>query len=708
MKSVVGGACRLCLLGMFFAATAAHAADAIPLAVEPQKSNQLELRELADGQIEITTAGSDPFMVLKPFDVEKVPADCTVLAFEYFAPEGVDGLTVYYGPPINAHKQLAAGGLQKSQSWQPYAIDLHNLSDGKWTTASNLLRLDFGHKAGVAFRLRNLHLRRLTAEEARSQAERDAERNAKLAVETRINAFYQAEFSCRVTDVSVTEKHVVVRGHTDPANHARLVEIQPHVSISSPATIQNGEFFLDDRNGITDVGELKAGAPFETRLPRRVGDKDRTTSRWAVAERTQDNRWKLRSHWKYATDLSDAAANDLPPQIPKGVKGMGGVSARFPLEELVALGVHNITVNIALTSLMDTTSRRGWIPFTHGGRTWYVNRRLLSSYDKLIRFAAENEIVVSGILVVPFSDRDFGKLLVHPEADRAGHYAMPNFTSPEGVAAYEAVIEFLAQRYAAAGLPHGRIANWIIHNEVGFGWEWTNMGSQPPMVYMDHYLRSMRLVHNVVRRHDPHARVFISLTHHWNTPTDASWRSYSNVELLQRLIESSRSEGDFAWGVAFHPYPQNLRRPDAWNDARLTDDFKTPQITPKNIAVLDRWMHQPQMRDADGNVRGVLLSEQGFNTPDYSDESQRLQAAGLVYMWRQMRGLKSIEAFHNHRWVDHPNEGGLLLGLRKLPSAGKPYGAKKFAWEIYKVLDTPGEAEAVRFADQLIGQPRSP
>ena len=311
-------------------------------------------------------------------------------------------------------------------------------------------------------------------------------------------------------------------------------------------------------------------------------------------------------------------------------------------------------------------------------------------------------MIASAIVLIPFGDTDFARLLIHPAADRAGHYAMPNFTSSASVAAYEAVMDFLAQRYTAPGSPHGRIANWIIHNEVGYGWEWTNMGHQPPMLYMDHYLRSMRLVHNVTRRYDPHARVFISLTHHWNNPTEPDWRSYSNRDLIERLVASSRIEGDFAWGVAYHPYPQNLRRPDAWNDTQVTSDFTTPLITPKNISVLDRWMHRSEMRDAEGKVRGVLLSEQGFNTPDYSQESQRLQAAGYAYMWRQLRGLRSIEAFHNHRWIDHPHEGGLLLGLRTLPSVEKPFGEKKLGWHIYQALDTPREAEMTRFVDTIL------
>ncbi|HUF62291.1 MAG TPA: DUF5722 domain-containing protein [Verrucomicrobiales bacterium] len=151
-----------------------------------------------------------------------------------------------------------------------------------------------------------------------------------------------------------------------------------------------------------------------------------------------------------------------------------------------------------------------------------------------------------------------------------------------------------------------------------------------------------------------------------------------------------------------HPYPQSLFHADAWNDALPTDNFDTPLITPKNIAVLDRWMHRPEML-FEGRLRTVLLSEQGFHTPDYSAASQRLQAAAFVYLWRKLRGLKSVEAFHNHRWVDHPREGGLKLGLRTLPADG-PYGNPKLSWEIYQALDTPEEASKTAFAREVMGE----
>ena len=74
-------------------------------------------------------------------------------------------------------------------------------------------------------------------------------------------------------------------------------------------------------------------------------------------------------------------------------------------------------------------------------------------------------------------------------------------------------------------------------------------------------------------------------------------------------------------------------------------------------------------------------------------------------MWRQMRGLASIEAFHNHRWVDHPDEDGLLLGLRRLPAAGGNYGEKKIAWDVYRALDTGDEQRATRCVESLLEGP---
>src|SRR5690606_28993610 len=118
---------------------------------------------------------------------------------------------------------------------------------------------------------------------------------------------------------------------------------------------------------------------------------------------------------------------------------------------------------------------------------------------------------------------------------------------------------------------------------------WTNMGEQPLPRYLETYMRSARLVYHTARLRDPHARVFVSLTHHWSKRS-AGMGAYRVRDLVELFAEMSRAEGDFEWGLAYHPYPRDLRNPDTWNDRDVTGDFETPYITPKNLEILPAYL----------------------------------------------------------------------------------------------------------------------
>ncbi len=718
----------------------------VPLQFATNHVNQLSLVAENDGAFSFKTLGEDPFILLAPFMAETASADDQVLAFEYFCPDGINGLEIYYGPPIRAGQSLSAGEMGRAESWQPFAVNLNDASSGQWSAKFNLLRLDFGRRSGVELRIRNLRLRPPNTTELESVAERERIRERKRQAAKMVTDYLGADLPVRIESVVVDAENIHIGGRVigEVTGDFRLIEAQPWQELWKGdipvASSTSGSSLLTSATTI-----VLQDRRFVTSVPRFVWERDRITSRWAVVQKQPDDSWLLVSHYVYPTDLTAACENpDLDHKTADSVKGMGGVWANDILDELVELGVKHITDNMWISGAFADLAKPGWNSFQHNGRNWWVDPVFVNGHDRLIKFATDNGIVVSAIILVGFGDKGFAGLLQHPEADRAGQYAMPNLTIPEGVAAYEAAIYFLARRYAQPGDPHGRISNWILHNEVDYGWEWTNMGAQLMPVFLDTYIRSMRIVHNIARQFNPHARTFISLTHNWEKQEDPSWKTYSPKRLLGMLAKFSRVEGDFEWGVAYHPYPQSLFKSDAWNDTLPTDGFDTPLITPKNIAVLDRWMHRSEMlfhdkvgtvapgdpltnpdelnfseqkenNDAraaalgetrpvgDGKVRGVMLSEQGFHTDDYSEESERLQAAAFVYMWHQMRGLESIESFQNHRWVDHPHEGGLKLGVRTLPTEGRPYGEKKFGWEIYKVLDTPEEDAATGFAKEIIG-----
>ncbi len=209
-------------------------------------------------------------------------------------------------------------------------------------------------------------------------------------------------------------------------------------------------------------------------------------------------------------------------------------------------------------------------------------------------------------------------------------------------------------------------------------------------------MRSARLMYYTARLRDPHARVFISLTHHW-TKTSSGIGTYQVREMLDLFAEMGRGEGDFEWGVAYHPYPQDLRNPNTWEDSEVTGDFETPYITPRNIEVLPAYLAQEPFLYRGEVPRAILFSEQGFNTPTLSEEDQKRQVAGLIYTFRKLRNMPTVEAWHLHRYQDMPDrEGGLRLGIID------EHGNRKLGWDAYAAIGTDREAIYAAMADELL------
>ncbi len=665
----------------------------VELRLNPSTAHNIQVLEDAKGVYDLATTGGDPYVSTVPLTAPLNPAQHSVLSFEYFCPDGINDFTVHFGPPISAANSASAGALPKAETWVAASINLAEKNPANWKGRVTTFRLDPGTKAGVRLQLRNLQIRPPNAEERKGAQEVEAERAAKQAAARQLNEYLATDFPAQVGEVVVTPEEIKISGTLPAGGEYLLAEI----------ALQEEPWRMKDFEGATSL-EAGPGGSFSVTLPRRTDHGDRLLSRWAVVRRAAaGGLLELASHGVFPTDVSALAVQGSPWPEPDTKKGMGGVSEDDPLPELVELGVKHITVNVAIDSLIALDAPKNALAHEVDGKTWYFKRGPVARLDRTVEFGTQHGMVVSAIILAGFpADPELRRQLIHPESTSPGIYGMPNLTTAEGVQIYAAVLDFLARRYAAADGPHGLISNWIMHNEVDYAWTWSNMGEQPMELFMDTHVRSMRTAYLIARQANSHARVFLSLTHSWNKEGPEG-RSYSPRALVDRLAEYSKAEGDFEWGLAYHPYPQSLFNADAWNDTVVKFSFDTPMITIKNIEVLDAYLRQPRMLYKGEKVRGVLLSEQGYNTKDYSEDAQKLQAAAFVYTWHKIRPLSTVEAFQNHRWIDHPKEGGLLLGLRTLPGADHPHGEKKLAWKVFQALDTPEEGVATAFAKTIIG-----
>lgn len=669
--------------------------ETVPLELDLEKTNDVKVRRLENGEYEIITTGGDPYIFTKPYGTSFLPLKTHMLSFEYFSPKSIDSFVAYFGPVLSGQGKVYGEALPVSEVWSPYSVNMLEYAEA-WGPETQFLRLDFGSTRDITFRLRDLKLRPGTEKEWEGVEERLARFEADKARAKAIVRQLEAGHPAKIEKVEVVEDIIQVRGQC-PANlNAYLVELPRHLDefdgellMQAPAKKIEEEYFTFSFPRLTEIGDH----PY-----------DRIYSRWAVVLEHENAGRQLLSSVRRVENIPAKYSNlSSPPKSKKGIGGIGPTPER--LADYEALGIQNVGINLVANKLMSPVQEKGTIPFEYLGRVYWIHKEIQEKYDSQFKAASERGYGVNIVLLFDPPDTGYGedirKILAHPDYRSPGIFAHPNVLNAEAMAWYAAVMHFVADRYCQPGNPYGRIHRWVIHNEVDVGWVWTNAGEKVMDTYMDLYHRSMRLVHDTVRQYDSEAHVFISFTNNW---TNAGAHRYRPKEMVERLMDYTRTEGEWNWGIAYHPYPENLRDGETWKDIQVTFDFDTPNITFRNLEVLEAWMKTAAMKKADGSIRPLVLTEQGINCSDYSEEALQIQAAGLAYAWKKVNRLDTVQVFIYHRWVDHPDEGGLLLGLRRNAEGTKQDpGEKKPSWVVYQAAGTMEEERAFHFAKKRIG-----
>ncbi len=378
------------------------------------------------------------------------------------------------------------------------------------------------------------------------------------------------------------------------------------------------------------------------------------------------------------------------------------------VDDALALGIQHAALNFNLAQLIDPGGDTNNPSWETGGKIYRFQRRYVEALDRQVKALSDGGVIVSLILLNYVSaDPEIRRILQHPDYNTncPNHLSAFNSTTAEGREWLKAGVGFIARRWSQPDQAHGRIWNWIVGNEVNSHWFWANRGRVEMEPFADDYLRTVRLVHEAVREQVRHARVYVSLEHHWNLryPGGDAEQAFPARPFLEYFARRAREGGDFDWQVAFHPYPESLFEPRSWQDTSATPDWRTtPRITFRNLDQLVAFLDQPELR-FNGQRRRVILSEQGFHTPDGPD-GEKIQAAAYCYAWNQVAGLEGIDSFILHRHVDHRDEGGLRLGLwtRRSDTVATPE-RKKMIYDVFRLADTPEWRDAFEFALPVIG-----
>lgn len=366
------------------------------------------------------------------------------------------------------------------------------------------------------------------------------------------------------------------------------------------------------------------------------------------------------------------------------------------ISDAVSLGVKNTTYNMCLDDIIATSSQRNnatGISYKYDGTTYWFNRGIIQSYDRTLNQYKQNKMVVSAIILLRWRN-DLTYLI--PAAGRSpGHsfYAL-NTSTAKARKQLEAVFTFLAERYAS----DGRIANWIIGNEVNNYGVYQYAGSASLSTNARIYADSFRLAYIALRSVYSKARVYISLDHLWSTLVAGA---HGSKQFLESFARYWNSYGNF--NIAYHAYPSPLTEPEFWRNSNgaISNSVNTSCISMGNIKVLTNYV-----KNKFGTGTRIILSEQGFTSKRYSANVEKNQAAAIAYAYYLSEFNSMIDAFILHRHIDHQIEvnQGLALGLwTNKPGTYEVKGNKKYAWNVYKYMDTSQGARKTSFALPIIG-----
>ncbi len=466
--------------------------------------------------------------------------------------------------------------------------------------------------------------------------------------------------------------------------------------------------YQDGLEGRNDYcGVVAKGEDISFRIPVNLGSvEDRLYSSFVVAV-YDGQKYTPVSNVAYITNPESIARHKEAYQNAQNKKGLLIQTSDAMVADAFELGVKHVIVNIAFEQLLGTG-----VDYEYDGVTYHFNKSLLDNYDSVIRRMSEKNMTVTAVLLNGWNEAT--PQLYYPGVTRQSNamYYGFNASTKEGYETIKAISSFLAQRYGSAASPYGKVSNWVIGNEVNNQF-WNYMGPLELDQYVKEYERAFRVFYTAIKSTNQNDRVFFSTEFYWNSVFPGGAYAYKAKDFLDRFAEQVRAGGDIKWGLAYHPYPMPLTEPEFWDDGQsgmITDDVSTPILNLCNLHVLTDYMQTGPMRQADGNVRHIILSEQGFtSTSATRGQVDDIQAAAIAYAYYLIDSNPYIDAFIMSRQVDAPTEAAdsQTFGLWRCDMNRTddiiPTMRKK-SWQVYKNIDIRSRTlETTEFAKSILG-----
>ncbi len=406
----------------------------------------------------------------------------------------------------------------------------------------------------------------------------------------------------------------------------------------------------------------------------------------------------------YVTNPEAIAKNTTAYKEPLSKKGL--LIEISEISDAFSLGVYNVIINIPFDTLIGTG-----IDYEYDGEVYHFDKNVVAAYDKTVSMFSNKSMNVTAILLNRYN-ADVPELFYPGTVDDDSiMYHNFNAATEDGYKYIKAIASFLASRYDGSDADHGRIQNWIIGNEIN-NQSWNYVGPMDLEDYVYEYVRAFRVFYNAIKSCSSAARVFFSLDNNWNQGNDNKL-TYTAKATLTAVANEISEHGNIDWSLAYHPYSVPTVEPEFWDDfetgqVEWSEDSKVVNIA--NLSILTDYMQQSFMLDTSGEVRHIILSEQGFTSESATRGTvEEIQAAAFAYAYYIVDSNPYIDAFILSRQIDAPSEvaSSLAFGLWTTDATEDSNITpkdKKYIWDVFKHIDKQATTlQYSEFAKEIIG-----
>ena len=409
----------------------------------------------------------------------------------------------------------------------------------------------------------------------------------------------------------------------------------------------------------------------------------------------------------YVTNPEIVAKNQAEFRDPLTKKGLNIELSM--LADAFDLGVKHVATNIAFSQIMGTG-----IDYVYDGKTYHFNKTIMEDYDKIISALSGKSMTVTAIILNDWNDNTPDLVYPGTQKSSSANYYMFNAATQAGVEQTKAIASFLAERYNGSDPNHGTVSNWIIGNEIN-NQIWNYMGPADINTYLTAYQSAFRLFYTAIKSTSANDRVYFSLDYWWGAPYEHKNNqvNYRGKDIVDTFNSMAQTQGQMDWGLAYHPYPYPMTEPEFWDDVNtgeVTQDASSSVVNFANLSVLTDYFQQDSLKTASGQVRHIILTEEGFSSQSASKGTVTdIQAAAFAYSYYLVDSNPYIDAYILSRQVDAPAEVniGLRFGLWECDMS-KPNlivaTKRKKIWQVFRDIDKKKDTiEATEFAKSIIG-----